>query len=101
MFPRLRGERRTVGVGGEERAYLIDAPAAPADRPLPLVLSFHGFRGSARGQRWWTGLGRLAIREGVVAVHPVGHDGGHLLGATWRRWVFRPPGARGTDFYRA
>ena len=98
---RARGERGIRTVGGEERAYLIDAPAAPADRPLPLVLSFHGFRGSARGQRWWTGLGRLALREGFVAVHPEGHDGVHLLGTTGRGWDFRPGETRDTDFVRA
>src|SRR5207249_1247146 len=98
---RARGERGILTVGGEERAYLIDAPAAPADRPLPLVLSFHRFRGSARGQRWWTGLGRLALREGFVAVHPEGHDGVHLLGTTGRGWDFRPGETRDTDFVRA
>jgi len=100
-FPRLRGERRTLGVGGEQRAYLIDAPAALGDHPLPLVLSFHGFRGSAGRHRWWTGLGRLALREGFIAVHPEGHDGVRLLDTTGRGWDIRPGETRDTDFVRA
>ncbi|HUE29578.1 MAG TPA: PHB depolymerase family esterase [Verrucomicrobiae bacterium] len=100
-LPRVRDERRTLGVGGEQRSYLIDAPAAPGDRPLPLVLSFHGFRGSAWRHRWWTGLGRLALREGFVAVHPEGHEGVRLLAATGRGWDIRPEETRDADFVRA
>ena len=99
-FPRLRGERRTLGVGGEERGYLVDAPAAPGDRPLPLVLSFHGFRSSAWRHRWWTGLGRLALREGFVAIHPEGHEGVRLLDTTGRGWDIRPGETRDADFVR-
>jgi len=98
--PRVRGARRTLIVGGEERGYLIDAPAAPGDRPLPLVLDFHGFRGSAQGQRWWTGMGRLALRAGFIAVHPEGHDGVRLLGTAGRGWDIRPDEARDAGFVR-
>ena len=98
--PRVRGARRTLIVGGEERGYLIDAPAAPGDRPLPLVLDFHGFRGSAQGQRWWTGMGRLALRDGFIAVHPEGHDGVRLLGTAGRGWDIRPDEARDAGFVR-
>jgi len=78
-LPAVRGARVRITVGDEERSYLLDAPAAPADRPLPVVVSLHGFRGSARSQRWWTGFGRLARAEGFVAVHPEGRDDVHLL----------------------
>jgi len=98
--PRVRGARRTLIVGGEERGYLIDAPAAPGDRPLPLVRDFHGFRGRAQGQRWWTGMGRLALRDGFIAVHPEGHDGVRLLGTAGRGWDIRPDEARDAGFVR-
>ena len=95
----VRGVRRTVTVGGEERGYLLDAPAA--NGPLPVVLAFHGFRASARGLRWWTGWGRLARRDGFIAVHPEGHDGVALLGTTGRGWDMRPAETRDVDFVRA
>jgi len=97
----VRGERRTLVVAGEERSYLVDAPAAPADRPLPLVLSFHGFRGSASGHRWWTRWGALARWEGFIAVHPEGHDDVRLLGTTGRGWDLSPDETRDADFVRA
>ena len=100
-FPRVRSERRTLRVGGEERGWLLDAPAAPGDRALPLVLSFHGFRSSAWRHRWWTGLGRLALHAGFVAVHPEGHEGVRLLDTTGRGWDLRPGETRDADFVRA
>ena len=98
---RLRAERQGLAVAGEERGYLVDAPAGPADRPLPVVLDFHGFRGSASGQRWWTGFGRLALREGFIAVHPEGHDEVRLLETTGRGWDMRPVETRDAEFVRA
>lgn len=76
------------GVAGEVdgRRYLLDAPATPADTPLPLVLVFHGFRDDAAGIRRWTGFDALARREQLVAVFPDGHDGVRLLGMTGRGW---------------
>jgi polyhydroxybutyrate depolymerase len=98
---RIRGERRTLVVAGEQRSYLVDAPSAPADRPLPLVLAFHGFRGDASGFRWWAGWGTRARAEGFIAVHPEGHDGVRLLGTTGRGWDLRPDETRDAGFVRA
>ena len=95
----VRGVRRTLAAGGEERGYLLDAPAAGG--PVPVVLAFHGFRASARGLRWWTGWGQLARRDGFIAVHPEGHDGVALLGTTGRGWDMRPAETRDVDFVRA
>jgi polyhydroxybutyrate depolymerase len=76
------------GVTGDVdgRRYLLDAPAAPADEPLPLVIVFHGFRDDAAGIRRWTGFDALARREKFVAVFPDGHDGVRLLGTLGRGW---------------
>lgn len=68
------------------RRYWLDAPAAPADRPLPVVLVFHGFRDRAENLRRGTGFGTLARRDGFIAVFPDGHDGVRLLGTTGRGW---------------
>jgi polyhydroxybutyrate depolymerase len=100
-LPADRDERETVAVAGEERGWIVDAPAGPADRPLPLVLAFHGFRGSAWRFRWWDGLGEVARREGFVAVHPEGHEGVRLLGTSGRGWDVAPEQERDVDFVRA
>jgi polyhydroxybutyrate depolymerase len=100
-LPAVDGDRRRITVGGEERSYLLDAPAAAADRPLPLLLSFHGFRGSAWRHRWWTGLGTLARREELIALSPEGHGGVHLLDTTGVGWDFQPGETRDLAFVRA
>ncbi len=68
------------------RRYWLDAPDAPADRPLPVVFVFHGFRDRAENLRRGTGFGTLARRDGFIAVFPDGHDGVRLLGTTGRGW---------------
>lgn len=99
--PALHGVRERLGVGGETRRWLLDLPAGPTDRPFPVVLDFHGFRGSARRLRWWTGFAKLAHRAGFIAVHPDGHDGVRLLGTTGRGWDFRPGETRDLGFVEA
>jgi len=96
-LPAANGERHEL----DGRAYLLDAPAAPADRPLPLVLAFHGFRSNPADLRGGTGLSELARSEGFVAVYPEGHDGVALLGTTGRGWDLRPEQTRDRDFVRA
>ena len=101
FLPAVRGERRRLRVGGVERSYLLDAPAGPADRALPVVVSLHGFRSSAWRHRWWSGWGTLALEESFVAVHPEGHEGVELLRTTGRGWDFRRGETRDVDFIRA
>jgi len=99
--PAVRGARGRLTAGGETREWLLDVPAGPGDRPLPVVLDFHGFRGNARQLRWWTGFAKLAHRAGFIAVHPEGHDGVQLLGTTGRGWDLRPGETRDLAFVRA
>lgn len=71
-------QRRTMEVGGSRRSYLLYVPPSHrADRPLPLVLVFHGAGGRGRGMARHTGFTRLAEREGFAVVYPDGLD---------RRW---------------
>jgi len=93
-LPALNDERREL----DGRSYLIDAPAALADEPLPLVLAFHGFRSSPEDLRGGTGLSQLAQQERFVAVYPAGHEGVELLGTTGRGWDLRPDQTRDRDF---
>ena len=45
-------------------------------------------------------MGRLALRDGFIAVHPEGHDGVRLLGTAGRGWDIRPDEARDAGFVR-
>ena len=98
--PALDDVRRTLMVGSDERSYLIDAPAAPADRPLPVVLVFHGFQDSAASIRG-AGFGTLARRGDMIAIHPDGHEGVRLLGTVGRGWDLGSSQTRDLDFVRA
>ena len=64
-----------VTVAGTERTALVHLPAtatvAPAE-PRPVVLSFHGFSGSASLLAATDGLAAEADEEGFVTVHPEG-----------------------------
>jgi polyhydroxybutyrate depolymerase len=95
------GDRHALDVDGEERSYLLDAPAGPADLPRPVVLAFHGFRDNARAFRSWTGWAEVARSNGAVVVHPEGHEGVELLGTTGRGWDLFPDQQRDTRFVRA
>jgi polyhydroxybutyrate depolymerase len=95
----VRGERRTLTVGNETRAYVLDAPGG--ETPAPVVLSFHGFQGSAESQRAGTGFVPLATRESVVLVHPDGHEGVRLLGSVGRGWDLGTSETRDLEFVRA
>ncbi len=97
QLPALKGERATIPEGDGTRAYLVDAPPVAADRPLPIVLAFHGFRADAANLRAGDGLVDLAAREQVIVVHVDGHDGVQLLGTTGRGWDFLPAETRDRD----
>jgi polyhydroxybutyrate depolymerase len=97
----LVGERRTIVVDGLERSYLIDAAAARADDPRPVVLAFHGFRHSAAGLRSGLGLVELAAVGELVALHVEGRDGVRLLEREGRGWDTAPGDVRDAAFVRA
>jgi polyhydroxybutyrate depolymerase len=90
------GERRQLA----GRTVILDAPAAASDRPAPLVLALHGFRGSPDDMRDGTGLSELARTDGVVVAYPQGHDGVELLGTIGVGWDMRPAETTDRDFVR-
>jgi polyhydroxybutyrate depolymerase len=94
----VRAERRTLAVGDETRGYWLDVPTGRADEPRPLVLVFHGFDGQPRRLRRWTGFGRLAQRNGFIAVFPEGHAGVELRGKTGVGWDMYPHESRDATF---
>jgi polyhydroxybutyrate depolymerase len=65
--------RRTVMVGDLEREYLVHVPAGyRGDRPLPVVLDFHGWAAHAREYAAYTGFDSKADAAGFLSVHPEG-----------------------------
>ena len=83
-------ERRSLTVGGDTRTYLIDAPGAATDQPLPVVLVFHGYQGNGAQMRDGAGFAALGTRERFIAIHPDGHEGVRLLGSVGRGWDLGP-----------
>jgi len=63
----------TVTVDGEARSYRLHIPEGEND-PMPLVISFHGFRSNAAQQEKLTGFSALADREKFIAAYPEGID---------------------------
>jgi polyhydroxybutyrate depolymerase len=62
---------------GHARTFIVHVPPAVADRkPLPVLLAFHGGGGNASGFQKYTGLDRIADREGVIVIYPDGVGAG-------------------------
>jgi polyhydroxybutyrate depolymerase len=87
-------------VGDERRTWILDVPAGPTDRALPVVFAFHGFGDSAANFRRWNGLADLGRRAGFVVVTPDGHEGVRLLGRIDRGWDRTPSDEHDLAFVR-
>ncbi|MBW4582778.1 MAG: hypothetical protein KME42_24695 [Tildeniella nuda ZEHNDER 1965/U140] len=63
---------------GQQRTYRVYTPKTyRPDRPLPLVLAFHGYGSQGKDLATGSGLNEVAEQKGFVAVYPDGID---------RRW---------------
>ena len=59
--------------GDRTRRFIVHMPPQVREgRPLPVVLSFHGGGGTARGTQEYTGTDSIADREGFIVVYPEG-----------------------------
>ena len=76
-----------ITIDGLERTYLVFVPSK-MDRPLPVVLAFHGGGGNARQMERFSRFDELAEREGFVVIYPEAIDG------NWND-------GRGVEFMRA
>jgi polyhydroxybutyrate depolymerase len=91
---------RTVTVDGIERTYVLHIPAGiPTDRPIPLVLVFHGLGFTGEYARQVTGFDGVADANGFVVTYPNGSgpnasnlsfDGGLCCGNAARDGVDEP-----------
>jgi polyhydroxybutyrate depolymerase len=79
---------RSIHMGGVSRTYVVHFPAgSPANRPLPLVVVFHGGGGNARNAVRMTGMSALADRKGFIVVYPNGTGPFQNGLLTWNTWV--------------
>ncbi len=62
-----------IQYGRRKRYYLVHVPPGGAgERPMPVVLAFHGGGGNAEGMRRYYGIDRVADRGSFIAVFPEG-----------------------------
>lgn len=66
------GDVHTLAHGGRTRSYLLHVPPQAAQRPLPVLIAFHGGGGNAEGYRRYAGLDAVATREGFIVIYPNG-----------------------------
>ncbi|MBD2183261.1 hydrolase [Planktothrix sp. FACHB-1355] len=65
----------TITLQGMQRTYYLYAPPSyRSNRPMPLILAFHGGRGQGERLAQTTGFNDLADREGFIVVYPDGID---------------------------
>lgn len=78
-------ETVTLSIDGTPRSFRYTAPDKTG--ALPVILSFHGFGGSAAQQEEMSGLTPLARRAGMIIVYPQGRKarGGKRYWATQAR----------------
>jgi polyhydroxybutyrate depolymerase len=62
--------QRSLPSGGKQRQYLVYKPPHRSPQPQPLLIAFHGARGTAEGFEKISHLGKVAKREGFVLVYP-------------------------------
>jgi polyhydroxybutyrate depolymerase len=79
----LASEPLLLGVGAQQRTYILERPSG--QMPRPTIIMLHGLAGSGADAAKGSGLDRLAPQNGFVAVFPDKHPA--LDG-----WSFFPPG---------
>ncbi len=58
--------------GGENRNVLLAGPKARPDKPLPLIINFHGYSDSAEAQEGFSQMSPDAEEQGFVVAYPEG-----------------------------
>jgi polyhydroxybutyrate depolymerase len=64
---------RSLQSGGMKRFYLLHVPPSyDPKRPTPVVMALHGLSMNAVVMEWFTGLNKVANREGFIVLYPNG-----------------------------
>lgn len=64
---------REMEYGGRKRRYIVHVPPGyNRERPVPVVMFFHGGGASAINSRSWLGFDPLADQKGFITVYPYG-----------------------------
>jgi polyhydroxybutyrate depolymerase len=85
--PESEAVEQTIHVDGRDRTYRVFAPGK-TDKPMPVVMVFHGGGGSARQMERYSQFNPLAAKEGFLAVYP------QSVGGNWND-------GRGVSFIKA
>lgn len=94
-------ETRTIVVGGAEREYVIDIPAA-CESSCGLLLCFHGMGGTASGTRQYARFFEWGADDGFITVYPQGINIlSPLTGDSTTGWVFAVADNRDVEFVSA
>ncbi len=68
--PASGSQRLTLQSSGRTRTALLHVPSAPTGTSLPLLIAYHGYRGSGAEMEQESGFSKLADREGFAVVYP-------------------------------
>jgi polyhydroxybutyrate depolymerase len=84
-----------LDVGGRQREAYVQVPRGAVGHAAPLVVAFHGMGSTGPYMADWSGLAKVADREGVIVAYPTATSPG-------RAWTLQP-GADNQDvaFVRA
>lgn len=73
-FAAKAGELGTLQWQGQERSYLLFVPPGAGDKPLPLVIAFHGAGGNAADFSEETGLAKPGAAHGMLVAFADGTE---------------------------
>lgn len=73
----------SIEVNGQSRSYLVHLPPNAGQKPLPVILNFHGGGGSGAQMESYSGMDAGADRHGYIAVYPNGSGRLKNIGLTW------------------
>lgn len=100
-LPRGKSTDLTMTVDGYTRSYRVHVPSGyDPNEPAPLVVSFHGWGGTAAGDESYLGLSTTADAHGFFAVYPQGFGdyNNNRHSNQWGSWnAVGTTGAKGTE----
>ena len=72
-----------MAFGGRTRSFVLHLPPAASRGPVPLLLAFHGYRGSGAVLRESSGMDAQADRHGIAVAYLDGTGPLNVMGLAW------------------